>query len=642
MEFREFNNLYEMLKKTVDASPKGKAYTWFPQAGKTESITWQGYLGDIRKAAKSLIALGVKKEDKVNIISYTNYRWILMDMAITGIGACTVGIYQTLLAGDCRYIINHSDAVLIFVENETQLHKVYEIKSEIPLIRKVILLNGSYEGDDWVISFDDFMKLGEVVPDSDLEAMLSAVRQDDIATLVYTSGTTGVPKGAMLTHENAIISPQIVQGSLHLQGDEEQFVFLPLAHIYARLIVYTAVLMNIPVTLSRSMDTIVEDIKIARPHFFCSVPRIFEKVYSKVLSGAEAKGGAALKIFNWARYTGYQVSDCLLDDIPVPLSLRFKYALASKLVFSKLKDALGGRIRFCVSGAAPLEPSIAKFFHAAGILILEGIGMTENMSFSHVNRFDDYRFGWVGLPGPGVEQKIASDGEVLLRGRNVMKGYYKMPEETKEALTEDGWLHTGDVGEIDRRGFLRITGRKKDLIITSGGKNIAPSAIEGLLATSKYISQVCVIGDRRNYLSALITLDEGNIKDYARGRDLKHDNFESLMRNREIYSLIGQEIDEKNRSLASFESIKKFAIVPEFTIENDLLTPTLKVKRNKVVSRYAAIIDTLYKDEINPTQEEKEFIERRKLRDRRRAPLDSWVSKTFERRIMERRTAASL
>ena len=263
------------------------------------------------------------------------------------------------------------------------------------------------------------------------------------------------------------------------------------------------------------METVVEDLQTTRPHWFASVPRIYEKIYTKVISGAEAKGGAALKIFQWARAVGEDVGDLKLAKQSIPLALRLKYALADKLVFSKIRAALGGRVRWCISGAAPLNADIGRFFHAAGILIVEGIGMTEDTSFSNLNRYDNYRFGWVGQPGPGIEQKIGADGEVMFRGRNVMKEYYKMPEETAATITEDGWLLSGDIGEIDDEGFLRITGRKKELIITAGGKNIAPSAIEGAIATSKYINQVFVIGDRRKYLSALVTLDEENVKAWA-------------------------------------------------------------------------------------------------------------------------------
>lgn len=301
-----------------------------------------------------------------------------------------------------------------------------------------------------------------------------------------------------------------------------------------------------------------------------------------------------MKIFRWACSVGEKTSECLLARRPVPGTLSLKYKLANKLVFSKVHEALGGRVRWCISGAAPLNPTIGKFFHAAGVLILEGIGMTENTSFTNVNRVDDYRFGWVGPPGPGVEQRIADDGEVLFRGRNVMKEYYKMPAETAETLTEDGWLKTGDLGEIDDQNHLRITGRKKDLIITAGGKNVAPAPIEGALATSKHIAQACVVGDRRKYLVALVSLDPDNVSDWAREHGIQAGDPEELGREPAVLSLIEQEIAAKNAAFASFEQVKQFRIVEEFTIENGLLTPTMKIKRNIAMEVYSDLIDEMY------------------------------------------------
>jgi long-chain acyl-CoA synthetase len=443
----------------------------------------------------------------------------------------------------------------------------------------VILFNGSYDDDDWVISFDEFLELGKSISDDAYNERVDAVTPQDTAGIVYTSGTTGVPKGAVLTHDNITFTAQSVRESTDIREGDEVFIFLPLAHVFARTCVYATLLTGRPTTFTRSMATVIDDIKVARPHWFASVPRIYEKVYSKVVSGAEAKGGPALKIFRWACEVGNQASDYQLNKQPIPLLTKLQYQLATKLVFSKIKEALGGRLRWCISGAAPLNPTIGKFFHAAGILVLEGIGMTENTSFTNLNRYDNYRFGWVGPPGPGIEQKISEEGEVMYRGRNVMKEYYKMPAETAETITEDGWQYTGDLGEIDPENFLRITGRKKDLIITAGGKNIAPAAIEGIMATSKYVNQVCVIGDRRKYLSALVTLDPDIMAEYAQENGIVFSSVDDLIDNEKVIRLIDDEVMKKNSELPSFETIKKVTIVPEFTIENGMLTPTLKVKK---------------------------------------------------------------
>ena len=594
MEFRDFRNVHHMLKETVDRRPDSAGYRWILDSGETESITWRGFYDEVHRAAKSLIALGVDKNDKVNILSYSCYRWVLTDVACASIGSWAVGIYHSLLARDVRYIVNHSDAVLVFAEDEAQLAKLVEIRDQIPEIRKVILFSGTPPADDWVISFDQFLALGADVPDEALEARIENVDAQDVATIVYTSGTTGIPKGAVLTHDNITFTAQSVEGSVYSVDGDETLLFLPLAHVFARTCVFTAMVAGSTTTFARGLDTIAEDFKIARPHWFPSVPRIYEKVHTKIISGAQAKGGAALKIFNWACQVGDRVSDLKLEGRPIPPLTRLQYALATKLVFSKVQAALGGRVRWCISGAAPLNSAIGKFFHGAGVLIVEGIGMTENTSFSNLNRYDNYRFGWVGPTGPGIEQKIGEDGEVLYRGRNVMKEYYKMPVETAETLTPDGWQHTGDLGEIDSEGFLKITGRKKDLIITAGGKNVAPSAIEGLLATSTYINQVCVIGDRRRFLSALITVDPDNIRQYALDQGIPGDAVEDLIKDERIVRLIESEVAAKNSELASFETIKAFRLLDEFTIENDLLTPTMKIKRNVALERFADQVEEMY------------------------------------------------
>lgn len=594
VKFTDFTNVHQMLCNTVDQYADKPAFRWFVQPGETDEVTWQEFYQQVKQVSQSLLALDVVKDDKITIVSYSCYRWVLMDMAIMSLGAVTVGIYQSNLAKDIAYIINHSDSVLVFAEDTVQLAKLQQIRDQLPHIRKVILLKGEAPDDDWVLSFEAFLALGDGIDDSAFEERAAAVTPADTAGIVYTSGTTGVPKGVVLTHDNVTFTAQSVEGSTIILEGDEVFLFLPLAHIFARTCVYSTILVGKTTTFTRAMDSIVEDIKAARPHWFASVPRIFEKIHSKIMGGAQAKGGAALKIFNWACAVGDEVGFHKLNKVPIPLITILKYKLANKLVFSKIQAALGGRVRWCISGGAPLNPSIGKFFHSAGILILEGIGMTENMSFSNLNRYNNYRFGWVGPPGPGIEQKIASDGEVLFRGRNVMKEYYKMPEETARTLTPEGWLHTGDLGEIDEQNFLRITGRKKELIVTSGGKNIAPSAIEGIMATSRYLNQVLVIGDQCNYLSALVTLDYDNVTEYARTHGIDFETPEDLTRHEQIIALIDAEIAERNRELASFETIKKFTIVPEFTIENGLLTPTLKLKKSKIHDEFKDLIEAMY------------------------------------------------
>jgi long-chain acyl-CoA synthetase len=585
-----------MLKETVDRYGDRIAYRSISDDGEMDAVTWNEFYDQVRRAAKSLIALGVDKDDKANILSYSNYRWVLTDMAMASIGSCAVGIYHSLLAKDVAHIVKHSDAVLVFAEDESQVAKMLEIRAEVPEVRKVILFKGTPPADDWVITYEDFLELGADVSDDAPEARIANVEPSDVATIVYTSGTTGVPKGAVLTHDNITFTAQSVFHSFESQDGDTTLLFLPLAHVFARTCVFTALFTGATTVFARRMDTIAEDFRTAKPHWFPSVPRVYEKVHTKIISGAQAKGGLALKIFNWAVNVGLQVSDLKQAKKPIPPLLGLKYGLATKLVFSKVQEALGGRVRWCISGAAPINPDIARFFHAAGVLIVEGIGMTENTSFTNINRYDNYRFGWVGPTGPGIEQKTLEDGEVLYRGRNVMKEYYKMPAETAETLTPDGWQHTGDLGEIDDEGFLKITGRKKDLIVTAGGKNVAPSAIEGLIATSKYISQVCVIGDRQKYLTALITVDADNVKAFAEERSIDTTSLDDLLKNQEVNDLIRSVVEEKNAELASFETIKEFRLLDEFSIENGLLTPTLKVKRNIAMERFEAVIEEMYRE----------------------------------------------
>lgn len=599
VDFRDYRNIHQMFTETVRQRPDQTALKWYPDDTGEKSLTWSQFGDRVRQAAKSLVATGIKPGDKVAVIARTSPQWVICDLAITAMGAATVGIYPSSLAADCRYVIDHSDAVWIFAEDDEQLQKLLEIRGEIPQIRKVVLFNGSaLPGDDWVMEFDDFMGLGSRIDDDSFNGMADAVSPQDPAGIIYTSGTTGVPKGVVLTHDNITFTTQSVLGCGEFGDDDEMFLFLPLAHVFARTCFYTAVITGGTTVFARSLETLAADLKRARPHWFVSVPRIFEKVHAKILIGAEAKGGLAFKLFRWAVRIGGQVSDLKVAGKSIPTGLNIRYALASKLVFSKIRNAFGGRVRWCISGAAPLNPEIGKFFHACGIHILEGVGMTENTSFSNVNRPDNYRFGWVGPPGPGIEQRVADGGEIQFRGRNVMKEYYKMPAETAETITADGWLSTDDMGDIDAENFFRITGRKKEIIITSGGKNIAPVPIEGRLAASKYLNQVLVIGDKRNYLTALVTLDPESIAKFAKKQDISFTRSDDLNGHPEIQRLIENEVEHCNRSLASFETIKRIAIVPEFSIDNGMLTPTMKLKKNVITNRFATEIDSLYRAEM--------------------------------------------
>ncbi len=589
-------SIYQMFKQTCETYPDKTAYR-LKKNGQWIPITWREQQQACQAISKSFIALGLQKGDKVNVLGATRLEWVQCDFGAVSIGVVTVGIYPTLLPDECAYIINHSDAVLIFVENQDQLNKILKVRKDLPKLKHIVIWDGAGSAEHGVLSWNEFLEKGTDVSDAEFQERAASINPDDLASIVYTSGTTGVPKGAMITHGNLVFTSWSVQQCIYTEPDFENILFLPLAHVFARIIVYFCLRAGLTTSFAESIEKVAENIKEVRPHFFGSVPRIFEKVYDKITQGVEDAGGVKKALFDWALSVGYEVSEHKEHKRPVPFLLSKKYALARALVFKKIKEALGGRLRYAISGAAPLNVAIAKFFHACDVLILEGIGMTENTSFTNVNRYDNYKFGTVGQPGPGIEQKIASDGEILFRGKNVMKGYYKNPEATAETIDKDGWLYTGDVGEIDEDNFLRITDRKKDLIITAGGKNIAPQHVERVIKTSRYISQVMAYGDRKKYLVALITLDRPQVELWATKEGIAYQSWEELANHPKVRELIQKEIDERNKELASFETIKKFIILPQdFTIDSGDLTPTLKIKRKVVTERLRDQLEKLYQE----------------------------------------------
>lgn len=587
-------SIYEMFRNTVRDHGGVAAYR-YKQDGAWHDVTWADYAANVERVSRALIALGMSQGDRVCVLSETRLAWVQCDMGIVCGGGVTVGIYPSSLAEDCAYIINHAEAAIVFVENLEQLEKLTSVRDQLAGVSRFVLIDGDAPGRDDVLSWDAFLALAEQVEASVAAERAASLSGDDLASLVYTSGTTGVPKGAMITHENLVFASWSVSQCLDARGGDTSILFLPLAHVFARLIVYLGIRAGVTIAFAESIQTVGDDLRAVRPHFFASVPRIYEKVYDKIVSGAAAAGGLKAKLFRWAIETGKQASAYKLANQPVPGGLAFKVAIANKLVFSKIQAALGGQVRWTVSGAAPLNKTIGEFFHACDIIILEGLGMTENTSFTNVNRLDANKLGTVGQVGPGIEMKLAEDGEILFRGKNVMKGYFKNPEATAETIDAQGWLYTGDVGEIDADGFLKITDRKKDLIITAGGKNIAPARIEGVLKTSQYVSQAMAYGDRRKFLVAILTLDPDQIQSWAVSHGLQAEGVAELSKTPQVRELLQGEIDRLNRKLASFESIKKFAILPaDFSVESGELTPTMKLKRKVVTGNYQDLIESLY------------------------------------------------
>jgi long-chain acyl-CoA synthetase len=589
-------SIYELFKNVCEKNKDKIAYR-YKDGTDWKPVTWGEHQETCKKISKSLMALGIRKGDKVTILSWTRLEWIQLDLATVSIGAITVGIYQSSLPDDCAYIINHSDAAVLIVENQDQLDKISEVRHNLPNLKHIVIIDGEPSGIKGVMTWQEFMSKGTNATDDEFLARTVEIRPGDAASFVYTSGTTGIPKGAMIMHENLVFTSWSALQSILMKPHFETLLALPLPHVFARIIVYVCLRAAVTINIGESLEKVGDNLKEVRPHFFVTAPRFYEKAYVKITSNAQDAGGIKNKIFKWALRVGYAVSKLQQQKKSVTGLLAFKHKLANRLVFSKVQAAIGGNLVYAVSGSAPLNKALAEFFHACGILILEGLGMTENTSFSNVNRYDNYKFGTVGQLGPGIEQKINPDGEVLFRGKNIMLGYYKNPEETAETIDHDGWLYTGDIGEIDEDGFLRITDRKKDIIVTSGGKNIAPQRVENIMVTSRYIAQVVVYGDRKKYLTGVVTLDQDQVREWAVKHGLQFSNWEELRTHPQVVELVENEVRDKNKFLSSFETLKKVIIAPdEFSVASGEQTSSLKIKRKVVTEKYEAQLEALYED----------------------------------------------
>ena len=570
-----------------------------PKGWKT--LTWREVGEAVREIASGLIALGRRPGEAIAILSTSRAEWVQADFAIFSVGAMTIPIYPSYPPDLIQYIVNDAGVKTLLVEDPTQLAKVLEVEAAMPGLEQIVIIHG-YEGREpspRIFTWEALRRLGRDQADAlktELASRVEGIKTDDVATIVYTSGTTGPPKGVVQSHGNHLSALESAAQTNSIAEGEVHLLFLPLAHSFARLESFIGVHRGLCTAFAESIDKLRENLPEARPHFICSVPRVFEKVYAGAMARAEGGSPAKRKIFHWALGVGKEVSRLKQAKRPVPGALAFKYRLAEKLVFSKMQAALGGRLRFAVSGGAPLSREIAEFFHAAGILILEGYGLTETCPVLTNNREDDYKFGSVGKPLPRVEVKIAADGEILGRGGNIAQGYFKKPEATREVFLDDGWFATGDIGRFDEDGFLFITDRKKDLIVTAGGMNIAPQNIENLLKGDPFISQVMVHGDRRPYPVALITLNPEELAKFAREQGIMASDPSVLVTHPKIVERVQRTVDHKNSELQSYAKIKKFAILPEdFTVENGALTPTLKVKRKVIGERHQAILDALYR-----------------------------------------------
>ncbi len=590
--------------------------------GTWRATTWNEWDRASREIAGGLVSIGVGLGDRVVILSTTRAEWVECDIGILMAGAVTVPIYPSNTPEQCEYIISDSGGSVVIVEDPHQLEKLYhpDVKPKLGNVMKVVYMTDvarlekpdsqgrtdpSLEqvvpddaDSDWLISLEELRKAGAAwldQHDGKLAEIDAQVKPTQTLTIVYTSGTTGPPKGVVLTHNNMSYTCDAVRDILGLDPDDEQLMFLPLAHIFAKILQWAAIAVGTSIAFAEGITQLIANMQEVKPTYMGAVPRVYEKAYVKIQSNFEEKRKKAIPraLINWALNKGKQRSELLLAGKPADA---FGIRMADKLVFSKVQATFGGRLRFFISGGAPLASEIAAFFHQAGILVLEGYGLTETTAVTNVNRPDDYRFGTVGPAIPGVQLKIADDGEILMRGGNIMKGYYNLPEATAEVLEPDGWFHSGDIGEITEDGKLRITDRKKDLIVTAGGKNVAPQNIENSFkALCPYVSQVMVYGDKRKFLSALITLAEENIQAWAEQNGVSGRGLAELSGQPEVEKLIQGYVDKLNADLASYETIKKYKILPhDFTQEAGEMTPTLKVKRKFCIEKYREILDGFY------------------------------------------------
>jgi len=545
----------------------------------------------VRSLSLGLIDLGIGKGDKVSILGNTRPEWTYFDFAALSAGAVVVPIYQTNSPEECQYVLENSDAKVVVVEDDEQLEKIRAVREKLPLLEHVVRMTGSSED---AISLEDLAARGSARDASEWEARWQSVTKDDICTFIYTSGTTGPPKGCIISHGNYRAMLDMVNTTSVIEPEDLAYLYLPLAHSFALLIQFGSFDLGTTIAYwERDPLKILPNLGELHPTYFPSVPRIFEKIYTAATSGMEKEGGIKKAIFEWSIKVGKKVRASERAGRKPGFLLRKQYEFADKQVLSKIRGLFGGKIRLAVSGAAPISPDILSFFDAAGVLVLEGWGMTETSTAATVSTPEEFKVGTIGKPFPGCEVKIADDGEILVKGPNVFQGYYKNEEATRETIV-DGWLHTGDIGEFDPEGFLKITGRKKDIIITAGGKNITPANLENEIKQHPLVSQCVVVGDRKPYLVALVTLDPEDAVAYAKEHGLSEDPSE-LAKDPTVLKAIEDHVETINQKFARVEQVKKVAILPrDLSQETGELTPTLKVKRAVVASKHQGEIEKLY------------------------------------------------
>lgn len=586
----------QLFRNRVAATPDAEAFR-FASGDNWESVTWSQVRERAYRLAAGLIAIGIEPEDRVALASSTRYEWALADLAVMCAGGATTTIYPTTIAPDVAYILANSGSKVVFAEDDDQVSKLWERRVDLPEITRVVTFDGASDGE-WVLSLAELEAKGAELLASNpgvVDERIDSQTADQLATIIYTSGTTGRPKGVRLPHNAWTYQAASVDAIGILGKDDLQFLWLPLAHVFGKFLLTLPLQVGFPTAIDGRIDKIVDNLAVVQPTFMGAAPRIFEKAYARITMMMKAEGGLKEKLFLWSVGVGRQVAEMRARGEEPHGMLAQKIALADKLVLHKVRERFGGRIRFFISGSAALNRDIAHWFDSIGLTIIEGYGLTESAAASFVNRPTANKIGTVGWALPGTEAKIAEDGEVLLRGPGVMEGYHNKPEDTAEAKDAEGWLHTGDIGELDDRGYLRITDRKKDFFKTSGGKYVAPSLIESTFkGLCPYVSQFVVYGAEHNFVTALVTLDPDAIAEWARERGVKG-NYAAIVSSPEAREMVQTYIDTLNVNLNRWEQIKKFVILDhDLTVEDGDLTPSLKLRRKAVSEKYREQLDALY------------------------------------------------
>jgi long-chain acyl-CoA synthetase len=581
------------------ATSGGKEAFRFPVGDAWESVTWTEVGNRVRRLAAGLLALGLEQTDRVGIASSTRYEWIVADLAVMCAGGATTTVYPSTGEDDTAYILSDSECRVVFAEDAEQLAKLTAHREELPKLEKVVSFDPTVADGDWVISLDDLAALGDqhlAANEGIIERIADEIAPDQLSTLIYTSGTTGKPKGVRTLHKAWVFEGEAIKAQNILDESDLQFLWLPMAHSFGKVLLSTQLACGFTTAIDGTVEKIVDNLAVVQPTFMGAAPRIFEKAHARINMMQAAEGGAKEKLFLKAFEVGKEVDRLKLEGKAIPFKLGLQHKLFDKLVFSKVRARFGGRVRFFISGSAALNAEIAQWFHAAGIIILEGYGMTENAAGATVNHLEEYKMGTVGRALPGTEVRIGEGDEVQLNGPHIMEGYHNLPEKTAETFTEDGWLRTGDKGSLDEDGFLTITGRIKELFKTSGGKYVAPPAIEAKFKVlCPYASQFMAFGAERNFVSALITLDPDAIAGWAEENGMAGKDYTEIVQSEPVRKMIGDYVDQLNAQLNRWETIKKWEILDhDLTIESGELTPSMKVKRAVVEAKNADLIDSLY------------------------------------------------